>query len=88
MLLATTFSDELMLASNGKAKVFGVSVKDRGAITMAGHTGKAYWFSKSTGDFVTSSYYMDQYPGWVSDWNNKNYPLRYANTEWALTKAL
>ena len=87
MLLATTFSDELMLASNGKAKVFGVSVKDRGAITMAGHTGKAYWFSKSTGDFVTSSYYMDQYPGWVSDWNNKNYPLRYANTEWALTKA-
>jgi len=39
--MVTTFSDELMLMTNGKAKIFGVSVKDRGAVTLAGHTGKA-----------------------------------------------
>ena len=65
----STFSDELNIASNGKAKVFGVSVKDRGAISMAGHMGKAFWFSKKSGEFVTSEYYYDKYPEWVSNWN-------------------
>ena len=46
----------------GKSKIFGVSVKDRGAVSMAGHAGKAFWFSKSTGEFVTSDYYYEQYP--------------------------
>jgi predicted AlkP superfamily pyrophosphatase or phosphodiesterase len=44
-ILTTAFSDELSIATQGWAKVFGVSVKDRGAVTMAGHTGKAFWFS-------------------------------------------
>ena len=56
-LISTTFSDELALSTNGKAKIFSVSVKDRAAITMAGHSGKAFWFSKSTGQFVSSTYY-------------------------------
>jgi len=56
-ILVTTFSDELALATNGKARIFGISVKDRGAVTMAGHGGKAFWFSKSFGGFITSSYY-------------------------------
>jgi len=38
--------------SLGKSKIFGVSVKDRGAVSMAGHAGKAFWFSKKSGDFV------------------------------------
>ena len=38
-ILVTTFSDELRSNTGGKAKVIGVSVKDRGAISMAGHTG-------------------------------------------------
>ncbi len=36
-ILVSTFSDELFLRFNGKAKIFGVSVKDRGAVTLAGH---------------------------------------------------
>ena len=70
-ILTTTFSDELALRTNGKAKIFGVSVKDRGAVTMAGHAGKAFWFSKAKGEFVTSTYYYDEYPQWVSEWNQK-----------------
>jgi len=83
-ILVTTFSDELRSSTGGKAKVIGVSVKDRGAISMAGHSGTAYWFSKASGDFVTSSYYLDQYPDWVTSWNEKNLPQRYAGTEWQL----
>jgi len=47
-ILTTTFSDELASLTAGKAKIFGVSVKDRGAVSMAGHAGKAFWFSKAT----------------------------------------
>lgn len=53
-MLSTTFSDELALRTNGQAKIFGVSVKDRGAVTMAGHAGKAFWFSKAKGEFISS----------------------------------
>ncbi len=52
-LLTSTFSDELAYAYNGKAKIFAVSVKDRGAIPLAGQTGKAFWFSKAAGEFIT-----------------------------------
>lgn len=83
-ILTTTFSDELALATNGQAKIFGVSVKDRGAVTMAGHAGKAYWFSKAKGEFVTSSYYYDAYPEWVTTWNQKRLPQSYADTSWEL----
>lgn len=83
-ILTTTFSDELALRTNGKAKIFGVSVKDRGAVTMAGHAGIAFWFSKAKGEFVTSTYYYDDYPKWVKEWNGKEFPLEYAGTNWDL----
>jgi len=83
-ILSTTFSDELALRTHGKAKIFGVSVKDRGAVTMAGHAGKAFWFSKSKGGFVTSTYYYDAFPPWVNEWNKKKIALAYAGTSWEL----
>ena len=83
-ILGTTFSDELSMYSNGKSKIFGVSVKDRGAITLAGHAGKAFWFSKAKGEFVTSTYYYDQYPSWVISWNAQKKPFSHANNNWEL----
>jgi predicted AlkP superfamily pyrophosphatase or phosphodiesterase len=83
-ILVTTFSDELSSLTAGKAKVFGVSVKDRGAVSLAGHSGKAFWFSKPTSEFVTSSYYYDEYPKWVADWNAKKLPQQYSGTKWEL----
>lgn len=80
----STFSDELALHTAGRAKIFGVSVKDRGAVSMAGHTGKAFWFSKKAGEFVTSRYYYDRYPEWVVEWNAARLPQRYANQAWEL----
>ncbi len=83
-ILVTTFSDELALHSNGKAKIFGVSVKDRGAVTLAGHVGKAFWYSKSVNRFITSSYYYDSYPSWVDAWNDQDVPRNYSETSWVL----
>ena len=83
----STFGDELAILTGGRAKVFAVSVKDRGAVSMAGHAGKAYWFSKASGEFVTSSYYLEQYPEWVVAWNTKRHTDRYAGKSWELLHA-
>lgn len=61
----STIGDEIALSIGPKAKVFGISVKDRGAVTLAGHADTAYWFSKSGGQMVTSTFYKDVYPDWV-----------------------
>lgn len=84
-ILATTFSDELTTSNNGQSKVFSVSIKDRGAISLAGHTGKAFWFSKATSEFVTSDYYYREYPEWVNSWNKKEDVKQYSNKKWQLS---
>ena len=83
-ILVTTFADELRSSNSGQSKVIGVSVKDRGAISMAGHSGTAYWFSKSSGGFVTSTYYLDSYPDWVQAINDTQPAAQFANTAWQL----
>ena len=72
-LWSTTVTDQLMIGTNFKSKVVGVSLKDRASILPAGHnpTG-AYWFDDSSGNFVTSSYYRDSLPKWLLDFNAKN----------------
>ena len=85
-ILTTTFSDELAYAYNGAAKIFAVSVKDRGAIPLAGQTGKAFWFSKASGAFITSNYYYDRYPQWVVDWNEADPLARFSGNHWELLK--
>ncbi|SMF15864.1 Uncharacterized proteins of the AP superfamily [Alteromonadaceae bacterium Bs31] len=85
-IMVSTFSDELAQSTSKGAKVFGVSVKDRGAVSMAGHAGKAFWFSKAAGEFVTSQFYYDKYPEWVNRFNESKPAQRYANTHWELMK--
>ncbi len=83
-ILVSTFSDELAMHTAGRAKIFGVSVKDRGAVTLAGHSGKAFWFSKAIGEFITSSYYYDEVPDWVNAWNQQKKPSAFAGKSWEL----
>ncbi len=82
-LIAETFSDKLS-KQNPKSKIFGISTKDRGAIMLAGHFGKAFWYSKETGGITTSQYYYNKYPNWVSDWNKNNPIDRYYKKGWNL----
>lgn len=83
-ILSSTFSDELAIHFNGKSRIFAISVKDRGSVSLAGHAGKAFWYSKSSGEFVTSSYYYQQYPDWVNAWNARKPALAYAGKSWGL----
>jgi len=83
-ILAPTFSDGLAAYYGGRSKIFGVSGKDRGAVSMAGQVGKAFWFSTDTGDFVTSTYYYDAYPDWVQKWNSQLKADQYAGSSWEL----
>ncbi len=84
-ILTSTISDEIALHFGPEARVFGVSVKDRGAISMAGHAGTAYWFSKAEGRFVSSTFYLDDYPGWVTDWAEESIVAGYAGRAWELS---
>jgi predicted AlkP superfamily pyrophosphatase or phosphodiesterase len=83
-VLSSTFSDELAVHFAGQSKIFAVSVKDRGAVSLAGHAGKAFWFSKASGEFVTSSYYYERYPDWVNAWNARKPAAAYAGKSWHL----
>ena len=68
-MLSTTIGDQLKLAYP-KARVVGVSLKDRAAILPAGHSADAaYWWDDKAGVFITSSYYMDSLPKWLNDFN-------------------
>ena len=73
-LQATTLGDELNMATQGRSKIIGMSIKDRGAILPAGHSATAaYWFvGKNEGNFISSSYYMNALPGWVQDFNSSS----------------
>lgn len=87
-ILTSTIADEIGMFFGPKAKIFGVSIKDRGAISMAGHGGQAYWFSKSEGRFVTSTFYRQDYPDWISAWEDSGQVASYADTEWILADAI
>jgi len=83
-ILAPTFSDTLKIATAGKAKIFGISGKDRGAVAMAGKTGTAYWYSTDNGDFQSSTYYLEKYPNWVTHWNGQDKAELLADKQWQL----
>jgi predicted AlkP superfamily pyrophosphatase or phosphodiesterase len=87
-ILSTTITDELRLSTNFKGKVIGMSLKDRGAILPAGHFANwAFWYSK-TGAFISSSFYGNALPNWVTDFNNEKNFLKYINQGWNLLKPI
>lgn len=82
-LLASTITDELRLFFYNKSKVIGLSIKDRGSILPAGHnpTG-AYWYDDQSGNFITSTYYRNNLPEWVSDFNNEKWVPKLLSQGW------
>jgi len=83
-LMTTTITDQLHLAQNNKGKTIGIALKDRSAILPVGHTANAaYWYDGGLqGNFITSSFYMDNLPNWVNDFNNKKVPEKYLSNTW------
>lgn len=82
-MLTTTISDELKIALNGKGKVIGIALKDRGAILPAGHAADAaYWFDDETGDFISSTYYLQVLPEWVRNYNARKRTDEFLKQKW------
>jgi len=82
-LLSDTLGDELKLATQGKSRVFGVSLKDRAAVLPAGYAGDAaYWIDHETGTWVSSTYYRADLPAWVKEFNGSNRATKYWDREW------
>jgi len=82
-LWTTTICDELRLATNFKSKVIGIAIKDRGGILPAGHSANAaYWYDGSSGNWVTSTYYMESLPSWVSSYNSKKWVDTFYKNDW------
>lgn len=82
-MLTTTITDELRLATNFRGKVIGISLKDRGSILPAGHAANAaYWYQGSTGNWITSTYYMKEVPTWIADYNKLKLANKFYAKNW------
>lgn len=79
----STITDQLKIGTNYQSKVIGIALKDRGAILPAGHTANAaYWFDSKTGNWISSSFYMDELPPWVKSYNEKKRPAQLMQEGW------
>lgn len=82
-MLSTTVTDELKLATQGRAKVIGMAIKDRGAVLPAGHLPDgAFWYDGTSGNFISSTYYKPGLPVWVEQFNAKKLPDQYLSKPW------
>lgn len=87
-LQSTTLGDELRMFTNNRSKVIGIALKDRGAILPAGRTANAaYWFSgNDEGNWVSSSWYMNELPAWVKKFNEEKRADQLLNQSWTLLR--
>jgi predicted AlkP superfamily pyrophosphatase or phosphodiesterase len=88
-MFTTTIADELRLATNNRSTTIGIALKDRGSILPAGHTANAaYWMDDSLGYWISSTYYMQELPFWVSKYNGEEKARKYLNQNWNILKPL
>lgn len=83
--IGDNFADALRMRFG--SKVVGISLKDRGAILPAGHKPQgAFWFDSSSGRFITSSYYTQELPAWVAQFNARQLPQSFTGQKWTRLK--
>jgi predicted AlkP superfamily pyrophosphatase or phosphodiesterase len=87
-LTASTVGDMVRMQTNGRGKVIGIAMKDRGAILPAGRTADAaYWFvGGEEGVWASSNWYMDALPDWVTAFNGKKLADSYLSQPWNLLR--
>jgi len=82
-LIGSTLGDELRAATDFRSKVVAISLKDRAAVLMGGHSPSAvYWYDPGSGRFVTSTYYMPALPSWVAEFNQNSPMKEYCGGKW------
>jgi major membrane immunogen (membrane-anchored lipoprotein) len=88
-LMATTLSDELKLYFKNQSKVFSISMDPAAAVLSGGFKANAaFWVDDASGDWVSSTYYLNELPQWVQKFNKTAYPSIYFEREWNLLDTL
>ena len=81
-LMADTLGDEMKLATQGKSRVFAISLKDRASVLPGGFSADAaYWIDPKSGVWITSTYYRDQLPPWAQNFNSTR-QQKYWDRDW------
>ena len=74
---------DILKARSPQSQIVGVSFKDRSAILMAGRRADAaYWFENAGGNFITSTYYVDAAPAWLTAWNQRRMADTFTGRTW------
>jgi hypothetical protein len=82
-LLSPTIGDLIKINTHNKSKVYSVAMNDVSAILSAGHAADgAYWFDTQNGNMISSSYYIDVFPEWVRQFNEKEFAKTYSQRDW------
>ncbi len=82
-LMTPTLGDQLKLITKGKSRVFSVALNDNSAVFAAGHAANgAYWFDKTSGKMISSSYYVETFPKWAFDYNELKMADSYFGMSW------
>lgn len=82
-LLSPTIGDLIKINTRNKSKVYSVAMNDVSAVLSAGHAADgAYWFDSQNGNMISSSYYVDIFPEWVRQFNEKEFAKLYTQRDW------
>jgi predicted AlkP superfamily pyrophosphatase or phosphodiesterase len=82
-MLGTTFGDQLKMATNGRSRIWALSLKDRGSLFLAGKMGNgAIWFDQRSGNFVSSSQFGTNLPSWLRSFNDQHLPDQFFGKAW------
>lgn len=78
-LAVSTITDELKVATEGRALVYAVAPERDAAVLLAGHAADgAFWMNDETGEWASSSYYT--IPSWLSYYNKSYHAARRIGT--------
>lgn len=80
-LLAQTLGDAL-IQDNPANQVATIAIEPLSAVVMNGHQGIVYWMENIKSHWTTSSYYTDQLPEWVEEYNKENLNQVYKLSRW------
>jgi hypothetical protein len=81
--LSPTLGDLIKINTQNKSKVFSVAMNDVSAVLAAGHSADgAYWFDNQNGNMISSSYYVDAFPEWVRQFNEKGFAKIFSQRDW------
>ncbi len=89
-LKTNSLGDAFHLSFGKESKIYGVSLKDRGAILPAGHSADgAFWFDGGkNGNWISSTQYYEELPNWAKQYNNSNRKNALINQSWNLSPEL